>query len=155
MGRAERRKEERRQRQEDRKKAAEAARQLERDTKQNGIYNAETALSNPYYLTQITKKRIEHRKEMEKNGITQADLKAEYEKGYAAARRDLAIFTMRMFYSAIAISLHRLFKFGETRIERVLSDVQWIMTEEICTDDIIARCKSETGIDICNGDYDS
>lgn len=155
MGRAERRKEERRQRQEDRKKTAEAARQLERDTKRNGIFNAETAVSNPYYMTQITQKRLEQRKAMEKNGITQADLKAEYDKGYAAARRDLAVFTMRMFYSAIAISLHRLFKFGETRILRVLDDVQWIMTEEICADDIIARCKSETGIDICNGDYDS
>lgn len=155
MGRAERRKQERRQRQEDKKKTVDAARQLERDIKRNGIFAAETAVSNPYYMSQITQKRLAQKRNMEKNGITEADLKAEYEKGYAAARSDLSIFYIRMFYSAIAISLHRLFKFGETRIERVLSDVKWIMTEEICTDDILARCHNETGIDICCGDYDS
>lgn len=154
MGRAERRRLERKQSREDKKLQAAAALQLERDIKKNGIFNAQTAVTNPHYLGQITQQRLAQKKAMEKNGITEADLKAEYEKGYAAARRDLATFTMRMFYSAIAISLHRLFKFGETRIFRVLEDVQWIMTEEICTADIIARCKEETGIDICNGDYD-
>lgn len=145
---------ERRQRQENKKKTAEAARQLERDIKQNGIFNAETAVTNPQYMSLITQQRIAQKKAMEKNGITEADLKAEYEKGYAAARRDLTVFYIRMFNAAVAISLHRLFKFGETRIVRVLTDMQEIMTWEICTDDILKRCHDETGIDICCGDYD-
>ncbi len=127
---------------------------MNRTSKKTGIFDAKEAVRNPFYLQQVTKQRLEQRKEMEKNGITKEDLKAEYNRGYAAAHRDLTVFTMRMFYSAIAISLHRLFKFGEARILRVLDDVQWIMTEEICTDDIMQRCRDETGIDITSGDYD-
>jgi hypothetical protein len=154
MTRAERRKQEREQKNADKRAAAEAARKFEQDIKKTGIFDAKEAVRNPFYLQQVTKQRLEQRKEMEKNGITKEDLKAEYNRGYAAARRDLTVFTMRMFYSAIAISLHRLFKFGEARILRVLDDVQWIMTEEICTDDIMQRCRDETGIDITSGDYD-
>ena len=29
------------------------------------------------------------------------------------------------------------------------------MTEEICTADILARCKQETGLDIMDTDYDN
>lgn len=155
MGRTDRRAQERRQRQEDKKKATEAAWQLEQDVKQFGIFDAYKAVTNPCYLSQITKQRVAQQKQWEQNGITKADLKAEYNKGYAAARRDLAAFTAQMFYSAIAISLHRLLKFGETRICRILDDVQLIMTEEICTDDIIRRCREETGIKIVENGYDN
>lgn len=62
---------------------------------------------------------------------------------------------MRFFYSAAAIASHRLFGFGETRICRLLDDIQLIMTEEITTYDIIQRCKDETGVDIFENDYDS
>lgn len=120
-----------------------------------GIFDAKEAVRNPFYLRQVAKQRFDHRKQMEKNGITQEDLKAEYERGYASARRDLTVFYIHMFYSAIAISLHKLFGFGEKRIVRVLQDVQETMAWEICTDDIIERCREETGIDICCGDYDS
>lgn len=44
---------------------------------------------------------------------------------------------------------------GETRIIRTLDRVQEIMTEEICTADIMQRLKQETGIDIFDSDYDN
>lgn len=137
------------------KKAAlkDAAVQYQRDMKHGGV-NARTALSNPAYLAQHIAAEKKRREAWEKNGITEADLKAEYEKGYAVARRDLTVYAIRMFCAATAISLHRLHKFGESRIARVLEDVQCVMNEEICTDDILERCKAETGIDIRCGDYD-
>lgn len=154
MGRAERRQMERMKARDSKKQTIAAAKLLESDIKRKGIFDANTALSNPYYMTQIVNQRITQRKAMEKNGITEADLKAEYEKGYAVARRDLTVYAIRMFCAATAISLHRLHKFGESRIARVLEDVQCVMNEEICTDDILDRCKAETGIDIRCGDYD-
>ena len=137
------------------KKAAlkDAAVQYQRDMKHGGV-NARTALSNPAYLAQHIAAEKKRREAWEKNGITEADLKAAYEKGYAVARRDLTVYAIRMFCAATAISLHRLHKFGESRIARVLEDVQCVMNEEICTDDILDRCKAETGIDIRCGDYD-
>lgn len=138
------------------KKAAlkEAAVQYQRDLKHGGV-NAHTALSNPAYLAHHIAAEKKRRESMEKNGITKEDLKAEYERGYADARKDLARFQMRFFYSAAAIAVHRLFKFGATRIYRLLDDIQLIMTEEITTCDIIQRCKDETGVEIVENEYDS
>ena len=155
MSRQERRKQERLEQKEARKKSAEAAKRFERDVKTKGIYDAHEAVKNPFYMQKVVNQRLDQHKNWDINGITKEDLNAEYEKGYAAARRDLTVFYAQMFYSAISISLHRMHKFGETRIERVLNDVKLIMTEEICTDDIRERCLRETGINIRCGDYDS
>ena len=92
---------------------------------------------------------------LSKNGITPKDLEDEYKRGYDAARHDLTRMTMQFFYSAIAIATHRIFKFGETRIYRLLDAVQQIMCEEITTADIRERCKDETGVDIILNEYDN
>ena len=138
------------------KKAAlkDAAVQYQRDMNHGGV-NARTALSNPAYLAQHIAAEKKRREAWEKNGITKEDLKTEYERGRSDAQKDLTRFTMRFFYSAAAIASHRLFGFGETRICRLLDDIQLIMTEEITTCDIIQRCKDETGVDIFENDYDS
>lgn len=138
------------------KKAAlkNAAVQYQRDMKHGGV-NAHTALSNPAYLAQHIAAEKKRREAWEKNGITKEDLKTEYERGRSDAQKDLTRFTMRFFYSAAAIASHRLFGFGETRICRLLDDIQLIMTEEITTCDIIQRCRDETGVDIFENDYDS
>lgn len=104
MGRAERRQMERMKARDSKKQTIAAAKLLESDIKRQGIFDANTALSNPYYMTQIVNQRITQRKAMEKNGITEADLKAEYERGRSDAQKDLTRFTMRFFYSAAAIA---------------------------------------------------
>lgn len=92
---------------------------------------------------------------LSRNGITPKDLENEYRRGYDDARKDLTSFTMRMFYCAIGLATHELYGHGETRIIRTLDRVQEIMTEEICTADIMQRLKQETGIDIFDTDYDN
>lgn len=138
------------------KKAAlkEAAVQYQHDMKHGGV-NAHTALSNPAYLAQHIAAEKKRREAWEKNGITKEDLKAEYERGRADAQKDLTKFQMRFFYSAAAIASHRLFKFGPTRIYRLLDDIQLIMTEEITTCDILKHCFEETGVEIVANEYDS
>ena len=92
---------------------------------------------------------------LSRNGITPKDLEDEFKRGYDTARKELTGFTMRMFYCAIGLATHELYGHGETRIIRTLDRVQEIMTEEICTADIMQRLKQETGIDIFDTEYDN
>lgn len=90
---------------------------------------------------------------LEKNGITVKDLEENYKRGKHDAFTWASEYYQPYFYSAIAIALHRDLKFGETRMIRFLEAVQQIMTEEICTADIIERCRRETGLDIVGGGW--
>lgn len=155
MNRKERRRTEKETNRQNRQAAKFAEQQLVRDIKRDGVFDSAAALNNPHYMEQVRLRRLAQREKWAQNGITKADLDAAYQEGYSAAKKNLTGFTMRMFYAAIGISLHRLFRFGENRIIRVLDDVQQIMTEEICTDDIIARLKAETGVDVITDGYDN
>lgn len=92
---------------------------------------------------------------LSQQGISPADLKAEYEKGYKKGRSEMTSFQMRMFYCACGLALHEQLKFGETRIIRILDRIHEIMTEEISAVDIGERLMRETGIEIFDTDYDS
>lgn len=92
-----------------------------------------------------------------KNGITKKDLDDAYVQGQKVAReeyaKELLPYQQTFFYSACAIAAHNLFGFGKERGERLLDEIERIMTEEICTEDILKRCKRETGIDVMEGNY--
>ncbi len=148
MNRQQRRAQERQQRQQDAQKAAQAAKQYRQDIKQNGTYDAATALKSPYYLGQVTKARIEERKQWRKNGITEEDVNRAREEGYKQGQLDTARYYMKMFYAAAGLAVHRLFGFGQTRIFRLLVEMHRVMSEEICTDDIIQRLEDETGLNV-------
>lgn len=155
VNRAQRRKAERQQSSLDRAGMKQAAEQIRRDIDKHGIFDAKAALANPYYMQQVKARRVAQREQWVQNGITKADVDAAYKEGYAAARSDLVGHYQQFFYAAIAIALHRLYGFGETRIIRTLDDVQTIMSEEICSCDIIQRCRAETGLDILDDEYTS
>lgn len=92
---------------------------------------------------------VEQKKEaLFRNGITDKDLKQAYEDGRKHALHDYTSFGQAMFYSSCAIALHNVFRFGESRIVRVLNEMYRIMIEELTEEDIIQRCKRETGIEI-------
>lgn len=101
--------------------------------------------------------KVAYASNLAKNGITQEDLDKAYKQGmadmqekYVSERLD---YMQKFFYSACAIAAHNLFGFGRDRGERLLDETERIMTEEITTEDIIKRCKRETGIDIVAGNY--
>ena len=130
------------------KHARAASRELETDYARDGVFDAQKALRNPGYMAQIPERRIQKQAVWEKNGITQADVKQAFDEGYAAAQKDLAVFIMRMFYGACCIALKNKFGFGETRIVRALEEIHRIMTEELCSEDMLERVRRETGIDL-------
>lgn len=154
MGRAERRKEERQQARIDKQDKMAAAAMVERDFKRHGIYDAREMIRNEHYMEQVVSERIKQQRGWNQNGISLADVKAEFDRGYAAARRDITSFTMRMFYGALGIALHDLYGFGQERCARVFERVNQVMVEEICTEDITERLRREVGIDLVDTDLE-
>jgi hypothetical protein len=83
---------------------------------------------------------------MQKTGITEADLAYERDAGYSNG------WNSEFHYSAciagLGIALHRIHGYGAEEIEGFVDRVQSITDDEISVPDILARCESETGIDV-------
>ena len=79
---------------------------------------------------------------------TPSDLKKEHDLGYRDAVSSMAQYLVPFFYAALACALKQHFKFGEERIERVFRGVLENMNGEISVQDMLDRCKRETGLDI-------
>lgn len=148
MNRQQRRAHEHQQRQQDAQKVAQAARQYQKDIQQFGSYDAHTARDNPYYAAEINRVRQERQKRWSQNGITQRDVDEAREEGYNAGRLEVVRYYMENIYAAAGIAAHSKFGFGAVRIERLLQEMHRVLTEEICTDDILHRLRDETGVDV-------
>ena len=74
-------------------------------------------------------------------------VKEAYQTGRDEALRQYTKTGQCMFFCSCAIALHNVCKFGETRIIRVLEEMQRIMLEELTSEDIVERCKRETGVE--------
>lgn len=146
MNRAERRAQEQAKARQNREALKAAGKQLEADIRRTGVFDGHRAQKDAAYMTQVALKRLEERKRWENKGITPEDLKAEYEKGYAAGQKDTIAFDGKFFIAACAIALHRLYGFGETRLARAIDEINQAITEEISLRDIIERMERETGL---------
>lgn len=135
----------------DRREMLRAKADFDRDVRRDGIFDAHRALSDTAYMSAVVERRKRQREAWDKNGITEDDLREQYQRGYAAATKELTEFVMNSFYSSAAIALKRIHGFGEDEILDVLDEMQRVMTEEITSYDLIARCKEETGLDILTG----
>lgn len=82
--------------------------------------------------------------------VTIKDLERNYNIGYRAAMDSMEQYLVPFFYAALACALKKTFKFGEERIIRTISATIQTMNEEISVEDMLERCKRETGIDIVN-----
>jgi hypothetical protein len=80
--------------------------------------------------------------------ITLKDLEREYENGKRNAIKSCEEYLVPFFFSALACALKSNYKFGEERIIRVFKTTIENMNGEILVDDMIARCKRETGLDV-------
>lgn len=79
---------------------------------------------------------------------TAGDLKKEYDLGYQAAIRSSEEYLVPFFFAAMSCALKSTYKFGEERIIRTISKTIMTMNEEISVEDMLERCKRETGLDI-------
>lgn len=147
MNRADRRKQRRRDASDKKAELKRAGDEYQRDLKRSG-FDPDKGLRNSAYMAHYIHHELVKQKELEKNGITESNLKAEYQRGWDDAQKQLTGHQMRFFYAALSIAAHSLFRFGEKRICRMFGEINRIMIEELTSSDIIARCKKETGVEI-------
>ena len=83
---------------------------------------------------------------MRKTGITERDLEIERQEGYRDGRNEP--FYLSSCYAAVGIVLHRLHDYNAAEIESFLDRVAEITDEEISSEDIIERARTEAGVDI-------
>ena len=83
---------------------------------------------------------------MRRTGITKRDLEIEREDGYRDGRGEP--FFLSSCYSAVALVLHRQHGYSAAEIESFLDRVAEITDEEISSEDIIERARTEAGVDI-------
>ncbi|MBE5774627.1 MAG: hypothetical protein E7337_11950 [Clostridiales bacterium] len=83
---------------------------------------------------------------MTRTGITERDLQANREAGYAAGRNSR--FFLSACFATVALTLHQMHEWGSVRIEQFLDRIQETMDDEISTADIIERAKEEAGVDV-------
>jgi hypothetical protein len=83
---------------------------------------------------------------MRRTGITKRDLAIEREEGYRDGRNEP--FFLSSCYSAVALVLHRQHDYSAAEIESFLDRVAEITDEEISSEDIIERARTEAGVDI-------
>ena len=79
---------------------------------------------------------------------TAGDLKKEYDLGYRNATKSMQEYLVPFFFASLACALKETYKFGEERIIRTISATIRTMNEEISVQDMLLRCKRETGLDI-------
>lgn len=79
---------------------------------------------------------------------TAGDLKREYDLGYDAALKSTGEFLVPFVFAAMCCALKETYKFGRERIIRGVNATIRTMNEEITVEDMLQRCKDETGIDI-------
>lgn len=90
----------------------------------------------------------QRKRNMEKHGITEADLSREYIRGWEAGRADTASFFMRTVYAAMALAMRRELGFGRERTLRVIYAADKIIVDELTTDTIVRQVSRECGIDL-------
>jgi len=83
---------------------------------------------------------------MTRTGITERDLEANRDAGYAAGRNSR--FFLSACYATVALVLHQIHEWESAQIVQFLDRMQEIMDEEISAADIIDRAKEEAGVDV-------
>lgn len=146
MNRKDRREEARRKQAEDQERKRKAAMAFAADIKKNGDYDPQKALTDPYYMKNVSNASKEKHARWEKNGITKADVDEAWKKGYRRCAHELAIRYETLAFAAVCIALHDVCGFGPKRIERVVTDMYRVVTEEITKEDLVERCARETGV---------
>lgn len=100
------------------------------------------------YVTQRDAVENARKAKLEQNGITAKDLEREYKRGRTEVLDDASDFAIKMIYCGFALALKREFDFDSDRIIAAINAADWIIAEELTTEDIIDRVSRELGIDI-------
>lgn len=100
------------------------------------------------YVTERNAAEKVRNAKLERNGITAKDLKSEYERGRSESINAMSDFAIKMTYCGFALALKREFDFDSDRILTAINAADWIITEELTSEDIIDRVSRELGIEV-------
>lgn len=94
---------------------------------------------------QARQKAIER---LSQQGISPADLKAEYDKGFKAGYDMAAGNSIKMAYAAICLALKKLHGFGKKRCFDVLQEVDHTILYELTSEDLMDKVYDEMGLEL-------
>lgn len=100
------------------------------------------------YVTERNAAEKARNAKLERNGITAEDLEREYKRGRTEVVGSASGFAMKMIYCGFALALKREFDVDSDRILTVINAADWIITEELTSEDIIDRVSRELGIEV-------
>lgn len=85
---------------------------------------------------------------IQRNGITLADMTANFDKGYAAGKKDSEDWAWDCILGSMAIALNREFGFGAQRISKVITSAANVMIEFTSNAEMYESIVRDIGIDI-------
>lgn len=94
------------------------------------------------------KVRKKHIINIERNGITIADLEAEYKKGYDAGYDTAAEPMYKYMMAAICLALRELHGWGKKRIMEVLTKVDEKVLYALPSDDVVGEVFDQIGLEL-------
>lgn len=100
--------------------------------------------SKPSYMRNMTAAEIQKR--FVQQGISPADLEAEYRKGYNAGWREAGYPIVKGCYAAVCLALHELHGFGHKRCHDVLAEIDRVMLYQLTTDEAIQEVWDKVGL---------
>lgn len=137
--------------------AGKSSRELRREQERKDRHEAKMSridavskMSPSQYARMMREKEVIAR--IQRNGVTLADLKENYDMGYqdgykaGSTRRIEPI--MKMSYAAICLALNELHGFGTNRVERVLKLVDEKITYSLSSEEMIDEVLEKFGIRI-------
>jgi hypothetical protein len=110
-----------------------------RKNKKKPVYHKETQ--------QEIADRLLRTGEITLNDLKQARKEA-YEQGKKDGIRHCTDFQLPYFFASVGCALHNIHGFAGRRIAAIYNEAALIMMEEITAQDMVNRCKWETGLDV-------
>ena len=81
------------------------------------------------------------------NGHTWQELQDAYATAYEQGKRDMITFHLTFFYCSLAIALHEACALSPKQISGFIGSVESMMNDEDGREDLLRRCREDTGID--------
>lgn len=85
-------------------------------------------------------------------GNTWDELQEAYSSAYEQGKRDMVTFHLVFFYCSLALALREVFDFSSSAIKSFIGRVEEMMNDEDGREDLLTRCREQTGIDTAFAD---
>ena len=99
-----------------------------------------------------SKERRQSFASLAQKGHTWDELQEAYSSAYEQGKRDMVTFHLVFFYCSLALALREVFDFSSSAIKSFIGRVEEMMNDEVGREDLLTRCREQTGIDTAFAD---